>query len=127
MTSSSSNAEDQTANKTGFIKTLVIIGIPLIFLGLWILGVFQPDPYISTTLSLKGSEEKGSLLFRMNCVGCHGVAARGHLAPDLHGITKRYSDAEIINQIIKGQTPPMPSFQIEAQPMADLMAYLNSI
>jgi len=37
------------------------------------------------------------------------------------------SDKKIINQVIRGLTPPMPSFEIEAQSMADLLAYMHSL
>ena len=32
-----------------------------------------------------------------------------------------------INQVIKGLTPPMPSFEMEPQSMADLLSYLHSL
>ena len=41
--------------------------------------------------------------------------------------TKELSDKKIINQIIRGLTPPMPSFEIEPQSMADLLAYMHSL
>ena len=37
------------------------------------------------------------------------------------------TSAELVHQIISGDTPPMPSFQIEPQSMADLIAYLHKI
>jgi len=71
--------------------------------------------------------EKGERLFRVNCVGCHGISAQGLLGPDLHEVSFHLSEKEIINQIMQGRTPPMPSFQMEPQKMADLLAYLNSL
>jgi len=34
---------------------------------------------------------------------------------------------KIINQVMQGRTPPMPSFQMEPEKMADLLAYLDSL
>lgn len=94
---------------------------------MWAIGVFETDPYIKATLDLKGSKDNGEKLFKINCVGCHGITAQGLLGPDLHEVTDNFSEAAIINQIIQGATPPMPSFEMEPQKMADLMAYLNSL
>ena len=52
---------------------------------------------------------------------------RGLVGPDLHSITMRLNDAEIINQVIKGVTPPMPSFEIDPQNMSNLLTYLHSL
>ena len=46
---------------------------------------------------------------------------------DLHSITERLNDKQIIKQVIEGLTPPMPSFEIEPQSMADLLAYMHSL
>ena len=54
----------------------------------------------------------------MNCVGCHGIAARGLVGPDLHSINKRLNDIEIIKQVTGGLTPPMPSFEIDSVNMS---------
>ena len=63
----------------------------------------------------------------MNCVGCHGIAARGLVGPDLHAISHRLNDQEIIKQVIEGLTPPMPSFEIDPQNMSSLLTYLHTL
>lgn len=63
----------------------------------------------------------------MNCVGCHGISAQGLVGPDLNNVTNQLSDERIINQVIKGLTPPMPSFEMDPQSMADLLSYLHSL
>ena len=63
----------------------------------------------------------------MNCVGCHGITARGLVGPDLHSITHRLNDSAIIKQVIEGRTPPMPSFEIDPQNMSNLLTYLHSL
>ena len=69
----------------------------------------------------------GGRLFRLNCAGCHGLAAQGLVGPNLHGVDRRKSDRQLIRQVISGNTPPMPSFQPEPQAMADLLAFLHSL
>ena len=94
---------------------------------LWTIGSFKQDPFITETLSIQGEALSGSKLFKINCVGCHGISAQGLLGPDLHEATQEMSDKKIINQVIRGLTPPMPSFEIEPQSMADLLAYMHSL
>ena len=93
----------------------------------WIMGDFKQDPFINETLSIRGEVSSGSKLFKINCVGCHGISAQGFVGPDLHEATQEMSDQKIINQVIRGLTPPMPSFEIEPQSMADLLAYMHSL
>ena len=76
---------------------------------------------------LNGSAEEGDALFKINCVGCHGITARGLVGPDLHSITQRLNDKEIIKQVTGGLTPPMPSFEIEPVNMSNLLNYLHSL
>jgi len=93
----------------------------------WTMGDFEQDPFITKTLSIQGEALSGSKLFKINCVGCHGISAQGFVGPDLHGATQEMSDKKIINQVIRGLTPPMPSFEIEPESMADLLAYMHSL
>ena len=94
---------------------------------LWTIGSFKQDSFITETLSIQGEVLSGSKLFKINCVGCHGISAQGFVGPDLHEVTKELSDKKITNQVIRGLTPPMPSFEIEPQSMADLLAYMHSL
>ena len=94
---------------------------------LWEIGNFKQDPFITETLSIQGEAITGSKLFKINCVGCHGISAQGFVGPDLHEATQELSDKKIINQVIRGLTPPMPSFEIEPKSMADLLAYMHSL
>ena len=103
------------------------IAIVALLLFLWTIGNYKQDPFITKTLSIQGESLSGSKLFKINCVGCHGISAQGFVGPDLHETTKELSDKKIINQVIRGLTPPMPSFEIEPQSMADLLAYMHSL
>ena len=106
-----------------FLSTATVAFIIL----LWTIGSFKQDPFITETLSIQGEALSGSKLFKINCVGCHGISAQGFVGPDLHEATQEMSDKKIIYQVIRGLTPPMPSFEIEPQSMADLLAYMHSL
>ena len=106
-----------------FLSTATV-AILLLF---WTMGNFKQDPFITKTLSIQGDSLSGSKLFKINCVGCHGISAQGFVGPDLHEATQEMSDKKIINQVIRGLTPPMPSFEIEPQSMADLLEYMHSL
>ncbi|KZR76619.1 c-type cytochrome [Prochlorococcus marinus] len=124
MTDPSSNNQ----SKNGFIGALVVLAAAVsIAILLWVLGHSQRDPYVNATLDLEGSLEQGGRLFRINCAGCHGITAQGNLGPNLLDVSKRRNDAQLIRQVVSGNTPPMPRFQLEPQEMADLLAYLNSL
>ena len=107
-----------------FLLTSVTLILLILF---WRMGDFKQDPFITETLSIQGESLSGSKLFKINCVGCHGISAQGFVGPDLHEATKEMSDKKIINQVIRGLTPPMPSFEIEPQSMADLLEYMHSL
>ena len=63
----------------------------------------------------------------MNFIGCHGITAKGLVGLDLHSITERLNDKEIIKKVIEGLTPPMPSFEINPQNMSNLLRYLHTL
>lgn len=95
-----------------------------------LLGVYQfvhTDPYIASVLALKGNAQQGEAIFQMNCASCHGIYADGMVGPNLHHVSERKSSVRIINQVISGQTPPMPQFQPSVQEMADLLEYLEGL
>jgi mono/diheme cytochrome c family protein len=107
--------------------TLVAIA-SIIWLG--ILGVHLyriSDPYIHEVLSLKGDLVKGHAIFQINCSGCHGIEADGIVGPSLRDVAKHKSKFSLIQQVISGQTPPMPKFQPSSQEMADLLSYLEQL
>ena len=107
-----------------FLLSFVTVILLILF---WEMGDFKQDPFVTETLSIQGEALSGSKLFKINCVGCHGISAQGFVGPDLHEATNVMSDKKIINQVIQGLTPPMPSFEIEPQSMADLLEYMHSL
>ena len=128
MTKSSSSAAEKNLIMKFWIKIFIVLFMfILIFGALFFLNQDDKNTYILETLELKGSVKAGDTLFKMNCVGCHGITARGLVGPDLHSLTRRLSDTEIINQITQGLTPPMPSFEIDPQNMSNLLTYLHNL
>ena len=107
-----------------FLLSIFTLAFLILF---WTMGSFKQDTFITETLSIQGESLSGSKLFKINCVGCHGISAQGLVGPDLHEATQEMSDKKIINQVIRGLTPPMPSFEIEPQSMADLLEYMHSL
>ena len=118
------NKEQKISSWRIFLLSISTVAC-LIFL--WTIGNFKQDPFVIETLSIHGEALSGSKLFKINCVGCHGISAQGFVGPDLHEVTQEMSDKKIINQVIRGLTPPMPSFEIEPQSMADLLEYMHSL
>ncbi|MFM7314845.1 MAG: c-type cytochrome [Cyanobium sp.] len=108
------------------LSVAALLGLALVLLLIW-LPAQRSDPYTRATLALEGSSGDGGRLFRLNCAGCHGLAAQGLVGPDLHGVVHRKSDRRLIQQVVSGRTPPMPRFQPEPQAMADLLAFLHSL
>ena len=106
---------------------LLVAAVACSLLLLVLLPAQGSDPYSRATLALQGSSGNGGRLFRLNCAGCHGLAAQGLVGPDLHGVVRRKNDRQLIQQVVSGRTPPMPRFQPEPQAMADLLAFLHSL
>lgn len=102
----------------------------LLVLILSVLAIYQvrhADPYVQSVLSLSGNPSQGRVIFELNCAGCHGVDADGHVGPSLHHVASRKSRVGLIQQVTSGKTPPMPQFQPTPQEMADLLEYLESL
>ena len=127
MTTSSSSAVERDTKRV-FLKSLLIFFV-ILFLcfTIFLFKHSENNKYIIKTLELKGSINEGNALFKMNCVGCHGITARGLVGPDLHSITQRLNDRQIIKQVTGGLTPPMPSFEIDPQNMSNLLSYLHTL
>ena len=127
MSTSSSTAAERNFKKD-FLKILyVVLGVLLICFSIFFINHNENNEYIIETIGHNGSAEEGDALFKINCVGCHGITARGLVGPDLHSVTQRLSDKEIIKQVTGGLTPPTPSFEIDPVNMSNLLKYLHSL
>lgn len=125
--------ERQTINLDHDIPIRRIAAI-LLTIGVVILAVLfgwhqleVADPYIQSTLRLRGDRDRGAMIFQINCAGCHGALADGLVGPSLKHIAERKTQAALIRQVISGETPPMPKFQPNPQEMADLLTYLDHL
>ena len=127
MSTSSSSAAERDFKKDFFKMFFIVFVLLIAFSSIFFMNHSENNKYIIKTLELNGSTEKGDALFKINCVGCHGIAARGLVGPDLHSVTQRLSDKEIIKQVTGGLTPPMPSFEIDPVNMSNLLKYLHSL
>ena len=127
MSTSSSTAAERDFKRDLLKIIFVVLGVLLICFSIFFINHNENNEYIIETLGHNGSAEEGDALFKINCVGCHGITARGLVGPDLHSITKRLTDKEIIKQVTGGLTPPMPSFEIDSENMANLLKYLHSL
>ncbi|KGF99457.1 Cytochrome C [Prochlorococcus marinus str. MIT 9302] len=127
MSTSSSSAAEKDYKRELLKIFLIIFAVLLVFFSIFFFYHRDNNKYIIETLELKGSVEEGDALFKINCVGCHGITARGLVGPDLHSITQRLNDKEIIKQVTGGLTPPMPSFEIDPVNMSNLLKYLHSL
>ena len=126
MSTSSSTAAERNFKREFLKIVFVVFGVLLICFLIFFVNN-NNNKYIIETLELNGSSEEGNALFKINCVGCHGITARGLVGPDLHSITQRLNDKEIIKQVTGGLTPPMPSFEIDPVNMSNLLKYLHSL
>ena len=112
-------------------RRLTVLWVGLVVAIVLLLGIatYRPvvDPYLESVLSLSGDRSRGAAIFQMNCAICHGQTARGEIGPSLLAITDHRSKASLVDQVISGKTPPMPQFQPDAQAMADLLQYLDSL
>ena len=127
MSTSSSSAAERDLKREFLKKFMIVFVGSLICFLIFFFNQNEDNKYIIKTLELNGSAGEGDALFKINCVGCHGITARGLVGPDLHSITQRLNDKEIIKQVTGGLTPPMPSFEIDPVNMSNLLKYLHSL
>lgn len=117
---------NQQGCKTTLIALTIIVIISLV-VSLGFLLNYSPTPYVQEVLSYQGNLTRGEAIFNVNCAGCHGLQGVGNVGPSLSQVYKHKSEQGIINQVISGQTPPMPKFQPSAEDMADLLSYLKQL
>ena len=127
MSTSSSSAAERDFKKE-FLRIFFTVFIVLLScFTIYFVNHNENNQYIIKTLEHNGSADEGDALFKINCVGCHGITARGLVGPDLHSVTHRLNDKDIIKQVTGGLTPPMPSFEIDPVNMSNLLKYLHSL
>ncbi|MEO1622038.1 MAG: cytochrome c [Cyanobacteria bacterium J06632_3] len=128
-TPTDSASSDKSTKKPVWRVIAMVVGLVLLLcISLWGLYSLRPtDPYVQNVLQLTGNAERGKDIFVLNCATCHGLNAFGEVGPDLRNVSERKSSVALINQVISGQTPPMPQFQPSERDMADLLAFLETL
>ena len=123
------NSDNTTSNQPP--RLFLVLGLILAIVASGFLGVYASqattDPYTRDVLALVGDPVQGNAIFQINCAGCHGPEADGNVGPSLKAVTQRKSDSRLIQQVISGNTPPMPKFQPAPQEMTDLLSYLHTL
>ena len=126
--SKSSDHTSSTSSSVGRVVATVIGLIFMLCLALWGMYSLRPaDPYTQSVLQLTGDATRGREIFTLNCATCHGLEAAGEVGPSLENVSDRKSRAALIQQVISGQTPPMPQFQPNERDMADLLSFLETL
>lgn len=81
-----------------------------------------------------GSSARGEVLAAMRCSSCHAVGRSGPspmtAAPPFRGLAQRYPVANLQEALAEGLVtahPAMPQIELEADDIADLIAYLDSV
>ncbi|OKH17039.1 c-type cytochrome [[Limnothrix rosea] IAM M-220] len=125
MVKSDKSTSKQTP-KLLFVLALILGIVVSGFVGVYA-SQAAADPYTREVLALGGDEIQGNAIFQINCAGCHGMRGNGNVGPSLKEVSQRKSDSRLIQQVISGNTPPMPKFQPAPQEMADLLSYLHTL
>ncbi len=124
LTETNYNQNQQTILTKIIITAIIVI---LSGISIWYFFPTANDPYIEKVLAYDGNLSRGESIFQVNCAGCHGINATGNVGPSLIAISHHKSQSQIIQQVVGGNTPPMPKFQPSTKDMADLLSYLREL
>ena len=81
-----------------------------------------------------GSADRGAILVRQNCVGCHAVERSGNspmaAAPPFRDMGTLYPVRDLQEAFAEGLVtahPAMPAFEFESGQIADVIAYIETV
>lgn len=81
-----------------------------------------------------GSAERGAILVRQKCAGCHAVERTGDspmaAAPPFRTMGVEYPVSDLQEAFAEGVVtahPAMPAFELQSTDIADLIAWLESV
>ncbi|MFN3669386.1 MAG: c-type cytochrome [Brevundimonas sp.] len=81
-----------------------------------------------------GSVDRGAILVRQKCAGCHAVERSGDspmaAAPPFRSMGVLYPVQDLEEAFAEGLVtahPAMPAFELQSTEIADLVAYLESV
>lgn len=84
--------------------------------------------------AITGSVERGAVLVRQKCAGCHAVERTGDspmaAAPPFRDMGVLYPVADLQEAFAEGLVtahPAMPAFEFQPQEIADVIAYLEHV
>jgi mono/diheme cytochrome c family protein len=83
---------------------------------------------------IMGSTDRGAMLVRQNCAGCHAVERSGNspmaAAPPFRTMGVLYPVRDLQEAFAEGLVtahPAMPAFELQPTEIADLIAYLENV
>jgi mono/diheme cytochrome c family protein len=83
---------------------------------------------------IMGSADRGGVLVRQKCAGCHAVERTGDSplasAPPFRTMGVKYPVSDLQEAFAEGLVtthPSMPAFELQSTEIADLIAYLESV
>lgn len=83
---------------------------------------------------IMGSADRGAILVRQNCAGCHAVERSGDspmaAAPPFRDMGVQYPVQDLQEAFAEGLVtahPAMPAFEFEPAQIADVIAYLENV
>lgn len=90
--------------------------------------------YSGTDPIIMGSADRGAVLVRQRCASCHAVERSGDSpmtsAPPFRSMGVLYPVRDLQEAFAEGLVtahPSMPAFELEANEIADLIAYLENV
>ena len=86
---------------------------------------YPDETAVSDPLDLEGRVHCGEESYMQYCAGCHGSEGEGNSAgPALMDHLGAHMDQELVDTIVEGKDA-MPPFNLHAQEIADLVAYMR--
>lgn len=83
---------------------------------------------------IMGSADRGAILVRQKCAGCHAVEGSGNspmaAAPPFHTMGTLYPVRDLQEAFAEGLVtahPAMPAFEFEPAQIADVIAYIEGV
>lgn len=83
---------------------------------------------------IMGSADRGAILVRQKCAGCHAVERSGDspmaAAPPFRAMGVQYPVRDLQEAFAEGLVtahPAMPAFELQSTEIADLIAYLERV
>jgi len=110
----------------GILPGIILAAVALV--GCAVQPVRQDQPMVM------GSADRGGILVRQNCAGCHSVERSGNspmtAAPPFRDMGVLYPVRDLQEAFAEGLVtahPAMPAFEFESAQIGDVIAYIESV